>query len=81
MATDSNETIASLAQTPVSMVKYNVLEYGHQKEEAKSYGDNHNNSKVESTDQDWQPLTKFGKALLIPVITKESLLGKEKAEG
>ena len=47
------------------MVKSSVLEYGHQKEGAKSYGDNNDESEVETTDQDWQPLTKFGKALLI----------------
>ena len=46
--------IASLAQTPAPMIKSYVLEYGYQKEGAKSYGDNHDESKIESTDQIWK---------------------------
>ena len=65
LATAYNEKIASLAQIPDPMFISSVVEYGHEKEGAKAYGDNHDESKVESSDQDWQPLTRSGKALLL----------------
>ena len=82
LAADYNEQITSLVETSAPIVKSNVLEYGHQKEGAKSYGDNQEESKVESTDQDWKPLTNFGKAVLIvlgplPVIKKVDLARKK----
>ena len=82
LTADYNEQITSLAQTPAPIVKSSVLEYGHQKEGEKSYGDNQEESEVESTDQDWKPLTNFGKALLIVlgplnVIKKVDLARKE----